>query len=91
MKEVQLLERILFALLRPLDELPDGLLGARTAPSVARNREPILEVLKAHLPATGLVLEIASGTGEHAVGFAQALPQLMWRPTDAESPPPEEE
>ena len=56
--------------------------GARTSPATARNREPILEVLKAHLPATGLVLEIASGAGEHAVGFAQALPDLMWRPTD---------
>jgi hypothetical protein len=56
--------------------------GARTAPSVSRNREPILEVLKQHLPQTGLVLEIASGTGEHAVGFAQGLPDLMWRPTD---------
>jgi SAM-dependent methyltransferase len=59
--------------------------GARTAPSVARNREPILEVLKAHLPSTGLVLEIASGTGEHAAGFAQGLPDLMWRPTDCDT------
>ena len=59
--------------------------GARIAPAVARNREPILEALKTRLPATGLVLEIASGTGEHAAGFAQALPHLMWRPTDRDA------
>ena len=57
-------------------------LGARSSPSVQRNREPILEVLKTILPSTGRVLEIASGTGEHAAGFAQGLPELMWRPTD---------
>jgi SAM-dependent methyltransferase len=59
--------------------------GAKTAPAVARNREPILEVLKRSLPQSGLVLEFASGTGEHAVGFAQGLPHLMWRPTDRDA------
>ena len=56
--------------------------GARVAPSTARNRDPILAVLKAALPAHGLVLEIAAGAGEHAVHFAAALPGLHWLPTD---------
>ena len=51
-------------------------------PHVARNREPILEVLKRILPSHGLVLEIASGTGEHAAFFAGELPLLTWQPTD---------
>jgi SAM-dependent methyltransferase len=51
-------------------------------PHVARNREPILEVLKRVLPSHGLVLEIASGTGEHAAFFAGELPLLTWQPTD---------
>jgi SAM-dependent methyltransferase len=56
--------------------------GALTSPSVARNREPILAVLRRVLPAGGIVLEIASGTGEHAMHFAAALPELTWQPTD---------
>lgn len=56
--------------------------GARVSPSTARNREPILAVLEARLPASGLVLEIAAGAGEHAVYNASALPGLLWRPTD---------
>ncbi len=56
--------------------------GARTSPSTARNRDPILDVLRAHLPATGLVLEIAAGAGEHAVHNAAALPGLIWLSTD---------
>jgi SAM-dependent methyltransferase len=55
---------------------------ARVAPSVARNRDPILAVLRRVLPPTGTVLEIASGTGEHAVHFAAALPRLRWQPSD---------
>jgi SAM-dependent methyltransferase len=55
---------------------------ALTSPSVARNRDPILSVLRRVLPPTGQVLEIASGTGEHAVHFAAALPHLTWQPTD---------
>ena len=53
------------------------------APATARNREPIREVLARHLPAAGLVLEIASGTGEHAVHMAAAFPALRWQPSDA--------
>jgi SAM-dependent methyltransferase len=54
-------------------------------PHVARNREPILEVLQRVLPRDGLVLEIASGGGEHAAYFAQNLPTILWQPTDANS------
>lgn len=52
------------------------------APAALRNREPIAQVLARELPARGTVLEIASGTGEHAVFFAEAFPQLNWQPTD---------
>lgn len=55
----------------------------REAPAAGRNRQPILDVLGPCLPAQGLVLEIASGTGEHAVHFAQALPGLVFQPSDA--------
>ena len=54
----------------------------RTAPSAARNRDPILAVLRRVLPAEGLVLEIASGTGEHVIHFAAALPHLTFQPSD---------
>jgi hypothetical protein len=56
--------------------------AARVSPATARNRAPILEVLKPRLPAAGLVLEIAAGAGEHAAFNAAALPHLQWRPTD---------
>lgn len=52
------------------------------APAVARNRAPILAVLRSLLPATGLVLEIASGSGEHAHALAQAMPGLTIQPSD---------
>src|SRR5580700_2577967 len=52
-------------------------------PHVARNREPILEVLRRVLPRQGLVLEIASGGGQHAAYFASNLPGVRWQPTDA--------
>jgi SAM-dependent methyltransferase len=54
----------------------------RTAPAVARNRDPILDVLRGALPEKGLVLELASGTGEHVVHFARAFPGLEWQPSD---------
>jgi SAM-dependent methyltransferase len=52
---------------------------------VARNREPILNVLKRVLPSAGLVVEIASGSGEHAVFFAKALSGISWQPTDVDA------
>lgn len=54
----------------------------RQAPAAARNRQPILDVLQPHLPPRGLVLEVASGTGEHTAHFAQALPGLIFQPSD---------
>ena len=54
-------------------------------PHVVRNREPILEVLRRILPPQGLVLEIASGSGEHAAYFAQQLPSLTWQPSDPDA------
>ena len=57
--------------------------GARRfAPATQRNREPILAVLRRVLPAEGLLLEVASGTGEHAAFFAAALPRLTFQPSD---------
>ena len=54
----------------------------RHAPATQRNRDPILAVLRRALPAAGLVLEVSSGSGEHAVHFAAALPGLTWQPSD---------
>ena len=54
----------------------------RSAPAALRNREPIADVLRDWLPGSGLVLEIASGTGEHALSFAEAFPKLEWQPSD---------
>jgi hypothetical protein len=57
----------------------------RHAPATARNREPILKVLKTVLPESGLVLEIASGTGEHVAYLATHLgPNFVWQPSEAD-------
>jgi SAM-dependent methyltransferase len=56
----------------------------RHAPATARNREPLAAVLREALPATGTVLEVASGTGEHSAYFARLFPHLLWQPSDAD-------
>ncbi len=54
----------------------------RFAPATLRNRDAIADVLRAWLPASGTIVEIASGTGEHIVHFAAAFPHLHWQPSD---------
>jgi hypothetical protein len=68
---------------QPFELAPDGA-ARRTAPHVARNVEPITDVLRGILPDEGMVLEVASGSGEHALYFARAFPHLLWQPTDAD-------
>ena len=63
-------------------ETPAGESSRRSAPAALRNREPIATVLADWLPESGLVLEIASGTGEHSTFFAERFPSLDWQPTD---------
>lgn len=57
----------------------------QSAPAAQRNREPIREVLARQLPPHGVVLEIASGTGEHAVHMARSFPGITWQPTDPDA------
>lgn len=58
----------------------------RQSPAVARNCRPILEVLKQRLPERARVLELASGSGEHALAFATAMPGWQWQPSDPAEP-----
>jgi SAM-dependent methyltransferase len=55
------------------------------SPSAARNRGPISEVLSQVLPEGGLVLEVGSGTGQHVVQFARAMPKLIWQPSERDA------
>ncbi|WP_340586687.1 DUF938 domain-containing protein [Erythrobacter alti] len=57
----------------------------RYAPATERNRDPIAAVLAEELPDEGIVLEVASGSGEHAVYFARRFPSLRWQPSDPDS------
>src|SRR3546814_4688818 len=58
----------------------------RHAPATRRNREAIAEVLMNALPVTGVVLEVASGSGEHCAHFAREFPGLIWQPSDPDAP-----
>lgn len=66
-------------------EAPAGEDARRSAPAALRNREPIARVLAEWLPGTGVVLEVASGTGEHAIWFAEHFPEIDWQPSDTHS------
>lgn len=68
--------------MQTLDPIKSTPTGGLVSPAVARNTDVILAVLRAHLPEHGRVLEIASGSGEHAVAFARALPRVTWTPSD---------
>ena len=57
-----------------------------TSPAAERNKDPILTVLESVLPASGSVLEIASGTGQHVCFFAAALRGIRWQPTEPDAP-----
>jgi SAM-dependent methyltransferase len=62
--------------------VPDPGNGRLFAPAAGRNRQPILDVLSRILPDRGRVLEVASGSGEHALWFAKNLHPLVWQPSD---------
>ena len=62
-----------------MNSLPEN---ARHFPATARNREAIADILKRQLPEQGTVLEIGSGSGEHALYFSDLFPDLTWQPSD---------
>lgn len=59
-----------------------GQVEKRHAPATVRNRDAIADVLETVLPKSGTVLEVASGTGEHVIHFAQRFPHVFWQPSD---------
>ena len=63
----------------------DDVEGRLFSPSAARNRDVLRDTFLAHMPSAGAILEVGSGTGEHAVHIAAAAPQLFWRPSDPDA------
>lgn len=59
--------------------------GRIVSPSAERNKGPIAEILMRYLPAQGEVLEVSSGTGQHVLHFAQAMPHIRWQPTERDA------
>ena len=59
--------------------------GRIVSPSAERNKGPIAEILMRYLPAQGEVLEVGSGTGQHVLHFAQAMPHIRWQPTERDA------
>ncbi|WP_421983253.1 DUF938 domain-containing protein [Roseibium sp.] len=68
-------------IIQQADEAADG---RRTAPAALRNSGPLIEALRQRLPSEGRVLEVASGTGQHAAAFSEAFPELDWVPSDVD-------
>jgi hypothetical protein len=68
--------------LEPSDVLADGRI---VSPSAERNKGPVAEILMRVLPAQGDVLEVSSGTGQHVLHFAQAMPHIRWQPTEQDA------
>jgi Protein of unknown function (DUF938) len=66
----------------PVEAFADGRL---VSPSAERNKGPITEILMRVLPTQGDVLEISSGTGQHVLHFARAMPHIRWQPTDRDA------
>lgn len=64
------------------DGLPPADEGRLDAPAFHRNCEPIWQAISPLLPNDGAVLEIGSGTGQHATSYARRTPRLTWHPTD---------
>lgn len=69
-------------IIQQADTAPDG---RRTAPAALRNTKPLIDALSQRLPESGRVLEVASGTGQHAAAFAAAFPHLEWCPSDVDA------
>ena len=68
-----------------LEDLDASMDGRLWSPSAERNRGAIADVLSRVLPQSGLVLEVGSGTGQHAVQFARVMPHLTWQPSEQDA------